>query len=173
MGRIWLAISSFFSILFRGSLSDDALATLGLARRAATKPPATAPAAPRPSDGALQILSILQRDSRLIDFLMEDISAYSDDQVGAAVRTLHDQSRESLNRYLHLAPVIDAVEGSFTKLETNDPATVKLLGNVPVKGKAPGGLLRHKGWRAEKVDLPPLPPGQSPSILAPAEVEIE
>ena len=104
---------------------------------------------------------------------MEDISAYSDDQVGAAVRTLHDQSRESLTRYLRLAPVIDAVEGSFTKIETNDPASVKLLGNVPVSGKAQGGLLRHKGWRAEKIDLPPLAPNQSPSILAPAEVEVE
>lgn len=119
------------------------------------------------------MLSILQRDSRLIDFLMEDISAYSDDQVGAAVRTLHDQSRESLNRYVHLAPVIDGVEGSFTRLESNDPSTVKLLGNVPVQGKAPGGLLRHKGWRADRVELPPLPPNQNASILAPAEVEIE
>lgn len=127
----------------------------------------------RPSDGALQILGLLQRDSRLIDFLMEDISAYSDDQVGAAVRTLHDQCRDSLNRYLRLAPVIDAVEGSFTKLETNDPATVKLLGNVPVSGKAPGGILRHKGWRAEKIDLPPAPPSQSVTVIAPAEVEVE
>jgi hypothetical protein len=173
LSRIVLAFRSFFAILFTGKLPSDIAQALGFGapktQPAAPKPPPQA----RPSDGALQILGILQRDSRLIDFLMEDISAYSDDQVGAAVRTLHDQSRESLNRYLHLAPVIDAVEGSFTKLETNDPATVKLLGNVPVKGKAPGGLLRHKGWRAEKVDLPPLPPGQNASILAPAEVEIE
>jgi hypothetical protein len=104
---------------------------------------------------------------------MEDISSYSDDQVGAAVRNLHDQCRDSLNRYLRLAPVIDAVEGSFTKLETNDAATVKLLGNVPVSGKAAGGILRHKGWRAEKIDLPPTPPGQSVTVIAPAEVEVE
>jgi hypothetical protein len=50
---------------------------------------------------------------------------------------------------------------------------VKLLGNVPASGKAPGGVLRHKGWRAEKIDLPPLPPGDGASILAPAEVEVE
>ena len=84
---------------------------------------------------------------------MEDISAYSDDQVGAAVRDLHQQCRDSLNRYLRLGPVIDGVEGSPTKLDTNDPATVKLLGNVPASGKASGGLLRHKGWKAEKIDL--------------------
>ncbi len=123
--------------------------------------PAPAVRAAQPSDGALQILGILQRDSRLIDFLMEDISAYSDDQVGAAVRDVHQQCRDSLNRYLRLGPVIDGVEGSPTKLDTNDPATVKLMGNVPASGKASGGLLRHKGWKAEKIDLPPLAPGRT------------
>ncbi len=119
------------------------------------------------------MLGILQRDSRLIDFLMEDISTYSDDQVGAAVRDLHQQCRDSLNRYLRLVPVIDGVEGSPTKLDTNNPATVKLLGNVPANGKASSGLLRHKGWKAEKIDLPPLAPGSNASVIAPAEVEIE
>ena len=127
----------------------------------------------RALDGALQILGILQRDSRLIDFLMEDISAYSDEQVGSAVRDAARSKPRSLNRYLQLAPVIDGVEGSFTKIESSDAATVKLLGNVPVSGKAPGGVLRHKGWRAEKIDLPPLQPGQQVPILAPAEVEVE
>ena len=82
----------------------------GTSHRPWDLPAKTQPAAPkptaqvRPQDGALQILGILQRDSRLIDFLMEDISSYSDDQVGAAVRSLHDQSRDSLNRYLRLRP---------------------------------------------------------------------
>ena len=104
---------------------------------------------------------------------MEDISAYSDEQVGAAVRSLQSQSRDTLKRYLSLTPVIDGVEGSFTKLESSDPASVKLLGNVPANGKAPGGLLRHKGWRAEKVDLPAIAPGASAAIIAPAEIEVE
>ena len=143
--------------------------TLTKTQPVAPKPTAQA----RPQDGAVQILSILQRDSRLIDFLMEDISAYSDEQVGAAVRSLHGQSRDSLNRYLRLVPVIDGVEGSFTKLDSSDPASVKLLGNVPVSGKAPGGLLRHKGWRAEKIDLPPIVSLASASIIAPAEIEVE
>lgn len=143
--------------------------TLTRTQPVAPKPTAQA----RPQDGAVQILGILQRDSRLIDFLMEDISAYSDEQVGVAVRSLHGQSRDSLNRYLRLAPVIDGVEGSFTKIESSDPASVKLLGNVPVSGKAPGGLLRHKGWRAEKIDLPPIVSLASASIIAPAEIEVE
>ena len=172
MGRIGLAFRSFFAILFAGQLPADIAKAFGFTQQKSQPAPKPAPQV-KPSDGALQILGILQRDSRLIDFLMEDVSAYSDEQVGAAVRNLHDQCRDSLTRYLRLTPVIDSVEGSFTKLDTNDPATVKLLGNVPASGKAPGGLLRHKGWRAEKIDLPPLASGQNASILAPAEVEVE
>jgi len=173
LSRIVLAFRSFFAILFTGQLPGDIAEAFGFTQVKSPTPAAKPAPQARPSDGALQILGLLQRDSRLIDFLMEDISGYADDQVGAAVRNLHDQCRDSLNRYLRLAPVIDAVEGSFTKLETNDPATVKLLGNVPVSGKAPGGILRHKGWRAEKIDLPPTPPSQSITVIAPAEVEVE
>jgi len=173
LGRIWLAIRSFFSILFSGSLPEDALTKLGLTRRGAPKAQtASTPVGPRPSDGALQMLSILQRDARLVDFIMEDIATYTDDQVGAAVRGLHDQARESLARYVKLEPVIDGVEGTFTKPTLSDPAAVKFVGNVPAS-KPSGGLLRHKGWRAGKIDLPPLNPKQDSSILAPAEIEVE
>jgi uncharacterized protein DUF2760 len=171
--RILLAFRSFFNILFGGALSDATMTALGLSRRAAgPAKPSTAPAAFKPSDGALQILSILQRDARLIDFVMEDISAYTDDQVGAAVRGLHDQSRDALARYVTLAPVIDSVEGTYAKAPAGDPAAVKFVGNVPA-GTPPGGVLRHKGWRATKVDLPALPARQDTAILAPAEIEIE
>jgi len=170
--RLILAFRSFFAILFSGALPDDVATALGLSRRTAPKPAPAPTAAPATSDGALQILAILQRDSRLVDFLMEDISAYSDDQVGAVVRTLHDQSRDALNRYIQLAPVIDGVEGTFTRLASIDPASVKLLGNVPPQ-PPPGGVLRHKGWRCVKVDLPTLQGKQDAKIIAPAEVEIE
>ena len=166
---------SFFAILFAGKLPAEVAKAYGYtpAKTQSVAPKATVQAQARPQDGAVQILGILQRDARLIDFLMEDISAYSDDQVGAAVRALHDQSRDTLNRYLRLAPVIDGVEGTFTEVDASEPAAVKLLGNVPASGKAPGGLLRHKGWRAEKVDLPPLASGAGASIVAPAEIEVE
>jgi hypothetical protein len=170
--RIALAFRSFFALLFHGDLSPQLIADLGLIRKP-TAP--TAPAAPvfKPADGALQILAILQRDARLIYFLMEDIGAYSDDQVGAAVRSLHGQSRESLNRYVTLQPVIDGVEGTFTKAPSTDPAVVKFLGNVPATGVPPGGVLRHRGWRAAGVNLPPLNARQDFTVLAPAEIEVE
>ena len=177
MNRIVLAFRAFFNLLFSGELSSEVLIALNLSRRSATAPAkaaSSAPAAPaaRTSDGALQILAILQRDSRLIDFLMEDVSAYSDDQVGAAVRELHDQCRDAIARYVTLAPVIDGVEGTYAKAPAQDPNLVKFVGNVPAQPPA-GGTLRHKGWRASKVDLPNLPAKQDATIIAPAEIEIE
>jgi hypothetical protein len=150
------------------------MAALRLTRPGPTPAAAPKPAAPvaKISDGALQILGILQRDSRLIDFLMEDIAAYSDDQIGAAVREMHDQCRDSVARYITLQPVIDGVEGTFAQAPSSDANLVKFVGNVPAKPPS-GGTLRHKGWRAAKVDLPALAARQDPAVIAPAEIEIE
>lgn len=173
MSRIGSAFKSFFAILFQGVLPEDLAREFGYVRPETVKPAGPPPIQLTPSDGAVQILGILQRDGRLVDFLMEDISGASDDQIGAAVRSLQEQCRAALQRYVRLSPVIDGVEGSYTKLDTNDPAVVKLLGNVPASGKAVGGILRHKGWRAEKVDLPALKPSQTGTVVSPAEIEIE
>jgi hypothetical protein len=176
LNRIFLAFRCFFNVLFGGELSEASLSALRLTHRgvapAAKAPPPQATAAVKTSDGALQFLGILQRDSRLVDFLMEDIASYSDDQVGAAVRELHDQCRDSVQRYLTLQPVIDGVEGTFAKAPSADPNVVKFVGNVPAKPPS-GGTLRHKGWRAAKVDLPALNPKADAAIIAPAEIEIE
>jgi hypothetical protein len=172
--KIGLAFRCFFSLLFGGELSAETIAALGLSKRSAApaKPAAPAPAARTTADGALQILGILQRDARLVDFLMEDIASYSDDQVGAAVRELHDQCRDAVARYVTLQPVIDGVEGTFAKAPGADPNVVKFIGNVPAQPPS-GGTLRHKGWRAAKIDLPALAAKQDAAILAPAEIEIE
>lgn len=167
MSNISNAFRAFFALL-TGKLPADIAQAYGYSKvvpvKAAPKPEAG------PADGAVQILSVLQRDARLVDFLMEDVSGYTDEQIGAAVRDVHAQSRDSLQRYLKLSPVIDSIEGEYTKTQGLAPDSIRLVGKVPASGKAPGGLLRHKGWKAEKVDLPKLPPG---SILAPAEIEIE
>jgi hypothetical protein len=173
LNRILFAFRSFFSILFTNSLAADIAQAYGYSKVVPMKAPvATAPPKPTagPADGAVQILAVLQRDSRLVDFLMEDISGYADDQVGAAVRDVQTQARESLARYLKLEPVIDSVEGTFTKTEGLEAAQLKFIGKVPPSGKAPGGVLRHRGWRAAKVDLPQAAAG---TLLAPAELEVE
>jgi hypothetical protein len=170
LNRISFAFRSFFSILFSGSLAPDIALAFGYSKAMPVK--AAPPPKPQagPADGAVQILSLLQRDARLVDFLMEDVAAYSDEQVGAAVRDVHAQARQALERYLRLQPVIDGVEGTFTKTEGVDKAALKFIGKVPPSGTAPGGVLRHKGWKADKVDLPPTGPND---VLAPAEIEIE
>lgn len=181
MNRIVLAFRCFFNILFSGELSAGVLTALRLPRRDSTSKPAAKPAtaAPTPpaatartSDGALQILGILQREGRLIDFLMEDITSFSDDQVGAAVRELHDQCHEAFTRHVTLEPMIDGVEGTFAKAPSKDPSVVRFVGNVPAKPPA-GGTLRHKGWKAAKISLPAQPAGQDAANLAPAEIEVE
>jgi hypothetical protein len=177
LNRIVLAFRCFFDIQVHGQLSDPVIDALGLNRETAPAPTqaaitaAEAPAT-NTSQGALQILSILQRDARLLDFLMEDISGYADDQIGAAVRELHDQCRDAVARYVSLQPVIDSVEGAFTQAPSTDPNVVKFIGNVPARPPS-GGILRHRGWRAASVDLPPLRASQDATILAPAEIEIE
>ena len=175
MNRISYAFRAFFSILFGGALPADIALAFGYSKAMPVRSsPEKAPPPPKPqagpSAGAVQILGILQRDARLVDFLMEDVAAYSDEQVGAAVRDVHAQARQALERYLKLQPVIDGVEGTFTKTEGTDKAALKFIGKVPPGGTAPGGVLRHKGWKADKVDLPPTGPND---VLAPAEIEIE
>ena len=170
MHRVLLAFRSFFQILFHGALPDQMITELGLARRASA--PAAAPAPVRTADGGLQMLAILQRDARLIDFIMDDLTPYSDDQVGAVVRAVHDQARESLTRYITLKPVVDGVENTFTRAPDAGVQAVKFIGNVPA-GRPQGGILRHKGWRAAGANLPPLDARQDATIIAPAEIEIE
>jgi hypothetical protein len=85
--QIGQAFRAFFALLFGGTLPPDLIAELGLAPKAAPVPVATPKPEVKPEDGALQLLGILQRDARILDFFMEDISPYSDEQVGAASAT--------------------------------------------------------------------------------------
>jgi hypothetical protein len=175
LSRISAAFSSFFSILFSGVLPESVATEFGYVRAKPVVAPSAEPPKIKITDGALQILQTLQRDARLIDFLMEDISAYSDDQVGAAVRSVHTDSKTSLTRHVTLSPVIDGVEGTNQKLDGSkapDPNRIKLIGNVPASGKVPGGTLRHRGWQATAINLPAIGK-QDVSVIAPAEIEIE
>jgi hypothetical protein len=175
LSRISLAFKSFFSILFKDHLPEKVAQAYGYVKQSAVKTTVAKPAAPeaRTSDGALQLLGILQRDARLLDFLMEDLKPYSDDQVGAAFRQVNEQGRATLMRYLTVRPVIDAVDNTRVTVPSRDPNTVKLIGNVPADGNVSQGLLRHKGWRVERVELPKAPSGQNLQVLAPAEIEVE
>ena len=164
------AFRAFFGLLFSGELPADLAAELGWTRVAPkvdVPPPAT------PADGSLQLLGILQRDARFLDFVMENLTSFNDEQIGAAVRTLHENTRGVLDRYVGLEPVIDGVEGTYAKIDGVESGAVKLLGKVPANGKAPGGVLRHRGWKVTKVDFPPVFNPQKTNVIAQAEIEVE
>lgn len=171
-GKRWkYAFRVFFSLIFHGRIAEDILADF---RRPEPGPAAVAPPPVKSADGpdrATQILALLQRDGRLIDFLMEDLAAYPDAQVGAAVRDVHSGCRQALARYVTLSPVLDDEEGGPVTIEPGtDPARIKVVGNVA--GAPPlRGVLRHRGWEASRVELPPLP-AAGRTIVAPAEVEV-
>jgi hypothetical protein len=124
--------------------------------------------------GALQILSIFQRQGRLVDFLQEDLALYEDAQIGAAVRSIHEGCKQALIDHIKLEPIFEEVEGVEVTVQPGfDPRQVRLTGNVV--GNPPfRGALRHRGWRVTRIDLPEQMQRQEREmILAAAEVEVD
>ena len=120
----------------------------------------------------LHLFSVLQREGRLMDFLSEDLDQYEDEQIGAAVRNIHENCTKVVDKYLKTEPILEKEEEEEIVVESDfDPNTVKLTGNVT--GDPPfTGVVRHRGWRTRKLELPTLSGSQDPRIIAPAEVEI-
>jgi Domain of unknown function (DUF2760) len=176
--RLWLAIKCFFLILFTRRLPADAVLLLPAE---AMKEPAPPPQEAKPvvetatADGngaAVQLLAILQREGRLLDFLQEDVDGYADAQIGAAVRDIHRGCKKALAEHMPLEPVLREKENAQVRVDPGfDPSRIRLVGNVV--GEPPfTGALRHHGWRIGKVTLPVPARGTDPSVVAPAEVEL-
>lgn len=120
----------------------------------------------------LHLLTVLQREGRLMDFLGEDLSAYDDAQIGMAVRSIQENCKSAIEKQIRPKAVMDAEEESEVTVAAGfDPNAIKLVGNVA--GEPPfTGILRHKGWRAAGMELPSLSDKDDPLVIAPAEVEI-
>jgi len=175
--RIPLAFGAFFGLLANADLA----ARYAEVRDGAVAPPAAATAAPAPGpsvlkepspDAALQLLALLQRDARLIDFVGEDLSGYADAQIGAAARLVHEGCAKVLREHFSLVPVREEAEGSRVTLQPGfDAAAVRVTGNVV--GQPPfAGSLRHRGWRVTEVRLPKLAEQHDARVVAPAELEL-
>lgn len=123
-------------------------------------------------ESALQLLSLLQQEARLIDFLNEDVKAFSDAEVGAAARVVHEGGKKVLNDYFTLQPVrSESEESRITLAAGYDAASVRLTGNVV--GQAPfTGTLVHRGWQVAEIRLPKVTEGRNLRVVAPAEVEL-
>ena len=134
--------------------------------------PPKPPEPPKPSGEPLRLLTLLQREGRLLDFLLEDIQNYADADVGAAVRDIHRKCQAAVREHLVLEPVLPEPEQSTVEIPAGfDPSAVRLTGNVT--GQPPfRGCLQHHGWRVKQIKLAPPPEGQDDFILMPAEVEL-
>ena len=164
--RIKLAFAAFFTILFKGRLPA------ALQHAAHAEAPAQ-PIAAETSDRAVQMLALLQREGRLIDFVLEDLAAYSEAQIGAAARDVHAGCHRVLERYVTLEAILPGREGEAVTVGQDqpiDPVAYHLVGNVA--GKPPfRGTLLHPGWRAARVQLPPLGAADR-TIVTPAQIEL-
>ena len=191
-GRIGIAFGAFFGCLgnaaFAGRVQRLREAPHAPEVAPEPPPPPKAPEAPRPAAApvqpapsalkeaspvaALQLLGLLQRDARFVDFCEEDIAKYTDADIGAAARLVHDGCRAVLREHFTIKPVRSEAEGSrITLQEGFDAAAVRLTGNVV--GRAPfTGSISHRGWKVEDTRLPKLAPSHDASVVAPAEVEL-
>jgi len=123
-------------------------------------------------DAALQLLGLLQKEARFIDFIKEGIAAYSDADIGVAARVVHEGCNKAISEHFTLAPIRSEQEGGKITLQQGfDASSVRLTGNIV--GSAPFvGTLIHKGWQVTNIRLPKLTQGHNAKILAAAEVEL-
>lgn len=134
----------------------------------------TSAAADGGESSVVQFLARLQEKGRLVDFLLEDIAPYGNEQVGSAARVVHQGCREVLSETFDLQPVHTGSEGEAIVLGGDyDAGRYRLIGKVP--DRAPfRGTVRHRGWRTARVNLPKVAgSGEAVrEVVAPAEVEI-
>jgi hypothetical protein len=123
-------------------------------------------------DAACQLLALLQREGRFVDFLQEDIDGASDADIGAATRVVHEGCRKALREHITIEPIRTEDEGTHVTVDDGFDAselrlTGKVVGDPPFEGK-----VSHRGWRATKVTLPKMAKDHDASVLAPAEIEL-
>ncbi|MCK5872489.1 MAG: DUF2760 domain-containing protein [Methylococcales bacterium] len=124
------------------------------------------------SDAALQLLGLFQKEARFIDFIQEELTAYSDADVGVAARVVHEGCHKVMKSHFKLSPIRPETEGTKLTLQKSFDATkVRLTGNVV--GNAPfSGELIHRGWQVSETNLPKLTESYNVNILTAAEVEL-
>jgi hypothetical protein len=162
-----------FRVAARAGWEDQKPSAPAVAAAAPPKPVAAAMEKP-PGEEALLLLSMLQEKGRFVDFVMEDIASYSNEQVGAAARVVHQGCRELIVEAFAPQPVSTAGENASIRLEPGyDAAKFRVVGHV--NGPNVSGKVVHKGWRAAQVKLPRVHKpagGGDHRVIFPAEVAV-
>jgi hypothetical protein len=181
LSRLWLSWVCAFRVLFDGQFAarvaglrdgvePQADALLTPSAQPGDVPAPVVPSQPSASTGALQLLSLLQREGRFVDFVQQDVAGFKDADIGAAARVVHEGCRRALHNHARVVHVRNEAEGASVVLQQAS-ADVKLVGNVA--GAAPfRGVLRHRGWRVEELTLPTLLGAHDPKVVAAAELEL-
>lgn len=174
ISRFFLAFATLWRILIDAGFAAR-VASLR-AGGAVSTPEVQTPESPRlreaEPNAALQLLGLLQQEGRFIDFLEEDVGAYSDAEVGSAARVVHEGCRKTMRQHFDIVAVRTEAEGTrVTLAEGFDSSAVRLTGNVVGQPPFTGGLT-HKGWRVAELRLPQVAAGHDLTVLAPAEVEL-
>lgn len=165
--RLFTAIGWFFKILFKGQAAFAEAPTAVTAENTGEKPEFHGSGQP-----AIQMLSLLQKEGRLLDFLLEDVSSFSDADIGAAVRSIHKGCRKVLDDRLVLRRILEEPEGSTVSIpEGFDPSQIELQGNVAGDPPYEGAVI-HGGWYVEEIKLPTVADGVDGNVAAPAQVEV-
>jgi hypothetical protein len=155
------AITAFFSVLVRGKTPPTEIKTSISKEHSKVNADLIWP------------LYLLQREARLIDFLLEDISSAPDDLVGAGVREVHAKCRKYLLEKLTLQPIISKEEGSKVSIEEGfNPNKIMLTGFL--EGLPPyNGVLKHQGWDVLSSQIPEVTESfRKNPVLVQAELEI-
>jgi hypothetical protein len=171
--RVGLAFSQFFRILFDAEFAGSVLKLSRGDKEELKDSTGDVPVLHETDpDSALQLLGLLQQEGRLVDFLEEDVAQYSDEEIGAAVRVVHEGCRKALHEHLTLLPIRQEAEGVSITLEQGfDASALRPTGNLV--GEPPfTGTLAHRGWRVTEVRLPKLANNHDVHVIAPAEVEL-
>ncbi|MFM8271812.1 MAG: DUF2760 domain-containing protein [Gemmata sp.] len=165
---------AFEGIALAGRAYQDAAfaAKLQAVLAGAELKPVEPPKPPKPSGAPLRMLALLQAESRLVDFLLEDIQGATDEQIGQAVREIHKKAQAALKQHAVIEPVLGGNEGDTTTVPKGfDASAVRVVGNVT--GEPPfTGAINHPGWRVKELKLATPAEGADEFVLQPAEVQI-
>ncbi len=174
MGRLGLAMKILFNSTVAKQVTDllsKSTAELPAPVKEATPAPPPKPKVERSE--AVTLLAALQREARLVDFLQEPIEAFSDAQVGAAVREVHRGCKEVVDRMFAPAPIVDQAEDSIVEVTEPSSGRWRLTGNVGQSSGAVSGKLVHHGWSASKCDVPKWSgDADAIQVIAAAEVQV-
>ena len=126
-----------------------------------------------PEHTALRLLASLQEDGRLVDFLTEEIAGYSDEQIGAATRGIHDGCAKALRalRHARAGAVGHARTTTVTVPAGFDPRAHPAHRQRARRAAVHGHAAPRAAGAPTGVTLPARS-GLDPTIIAPAEVEI-